>query len=159
MRRIPPSNNKTNIKDEITVEFPTVGLRDVVRGAAYNLAGQDDAGIRLEIAHHLMANFRALNTASYRLKQKHKECKRNVKYDDEHADLVLDFKTSDKARWMKLRPAQARELLVEGGDEAEEISTADMSRLLGETRIMEASLRRRMDWRKTNRTERTQCLF
>ena len=35
LRRIPPSKNST-IKGEVTVEFPSVELRDVVRGAAYN---------------------------------------------------------------------------------------------------------------------------
>ena len=87
LRRIPPSKNST-IKGEVTVEFPSVELRDIVRGAAYNLAGMPEAGIRLEIPHHLMANFKALNAASYRLKQKYKDCRRNVKFDDEDMDLV-----------------------------------------------------------------------
>lgn len=131
LRRIPAAPRKKNgIKDEVTVEFPSVELRDVVRGAAYNLAGQKEAGIRLEIAHHLVANFNALSSASFRLKNKHPNCKRNIKYDDENFDLVLDFKTSEDARWRKLRPQQARELLRETGDAAEEVSTADMSEIL-----------------------------
>ena len=78
LRRIPPAN-KNGIKHEVTVEFPTVDLRDVVRSAAYNLAGQPGAGIRLEIAHHLMPNFKALSSTSYKLKQKYPGCKRNMR--------------------------------------------------------------------------------
>ena len=102
-----------------------------MRGAAYNLAGQAEAGIRLEIPHHLMANFKALSSASYRLKLKYKNCKRNIKYDDETCDLVLDFKTGEDCPWKKLRPAQARQLLKEEGGSAEEVSTSDMSDILG----------------------------
>ena len=130
IRRI-PSNKGSKIEYEATVEFPSVELRDVVKGAAYNLAGQANAGIRLEIAHHLMANFKALSTASYKLKQKFPGCKRNIKYDDEHLDLILDFKTADNDRWKRLRPEQARELQKAGGEAAEEMSTSDMSELLG----------------------------
>ena len=64
IRRIPAGRKKSGIAHEVLVEFPTVDLRDVVRGAAYNLASHPDSGIRLEIPHHLMANFKALNTAS-----------------------------------------------------------------------------------------------
>ena len=132
IRKIPPARGKSGIQNEITVEFPTVDLRDVVRGAAYNLAGQTDAGIRLEIPHHLMSNFKALNSASYKLRQKYKECRRNVKFDDDECDLVLDFKISEEAGWKRLKPSQARELLRKGGEAAEEVSVADMNELLEE---------------------------
>lgn len=113
---------------EVTVEFLTVNLRDVVKSSAYNLAGDRESGIRLEIPHHLMQNFKALNAASYKLKMKFPQCKRNIKYDDERCDLVLDFCTDDKSRWKKLKPEQAREMQREG--EAEAMSTSDMSELL-----------------------------
>ena len=77
-----------------------------------------------------MANFKALNAASYRLKQRYKDCRRNVKFDDEDIDLVLDFKISDKTGWEKLKPTQARKLLAEDGGMAERMSTADMTKLL-----------------------------
>ena len=132
IRRIPaPRNNKGDIQHKVTVEFPTVDLRDVVRGPAYNLAGQKEAGIRLEVPHHLMANFKALNAASYRLRMKFKECKRNVKFDDENYDLILDFKTSPDSNWRRLRPKQVRDFLREEGAEAEELSTADLGELFG----------------------------
>ena len=130
IRKLPPAGGKSTITHEITVEFPTVDLRDLVRSAAYNLAGQPEAGIRLKIPHHLMSNFKALNSASYKLKQKYKDCKRNVKYDDEKLELVLDFKTSDESIWKRLVPARAKELLCNGGESVEEVSVTDMTELL-----------------------------
>ena len=130
LRRIPSPKGNSNIKNEVTVEFPSTDLRDAVRSAAFNLAGHPDAGIRLEIPHHLMSNFKALNAASYKLKQRHKNCKRNIKYADEDFDLVLDFKTSENDRWRRLKPAQARELMLNEGEAAEEISTADLTEIL-----------------------------
>ena len=121
----------STIDHEVAVEFPTVDLRDVVRQSAYNLAGKTNCGIRLEIAHHLMANFKALNTASFKLKQKHSSCKRNIKYDDETLDLVLDFKLDEDANWKKLRPSQARQMLKNEGV-SEEVTASDMSNILNE---------------------------
>ena len=130
IRRIPNNQRVSGgIKDEAMVEFPSVDLRDAVRAAAYNLAGQQ-AGIRLEVPHHLMNNFKALNTAAYRIKQKFPLCKRNVKFDDEINDLVLDFKTSDEDRWRKVRPQQARDMLKNDVNAVEEMSSADLSELL-----------------------------
>ena len=129
IRRVPKANNPT-IQHEVAVEFPTVDLRDVVRGAAYNLANHEDSGIRLEIAHHLMNNFKALNSASYRIKTRFPQCKRNIKYDDEMCDLILEFRTTPgSGTWKRLRPDQARIMLSEEG-RAEEMSASDMSELL-----------------------------
>ena len=71
-----PVGQRGRVKYKTTVEFPSVELRDVVKRAAYNLAGQDRAGMRLEIAHHLMANFKALNAVSCKLKKKFPNCRR-----------------------------------------------------------------------------------
>ena len=128
IRRIPKGPN-SKIEDEVSVEFSSVELRDVVKSAAYNLAQERNAGIRLEVAHHLMSNFKALNRASYRLKQKFSACKRNVRYDDERLDLVLDFKPSEKSGRKRLRPDQAREMNKSEG-EAEEMSAVDVSEML-----------------------------
>ena len=130
--RIPSAGGKNNkIKHEVVVEFPTVDLRDIVRKAAYNLAGSPESGLRLEVPHHLMKNFKALEATSYRLKQKYKAMKRNIKFDDECCDLVLEFKLHEDAPWKRLKPDQARELQREDGG-AEEVSAADVTSLLGE---------------------------
>ena len=129
VRRVPKSKGST-ISNEAVVRFPTVDLRDVVRGAAYNLAGDNGSGIRLEIAHHLMNNFKALSNASYKLRQKYNKCKRNIKYDDEVCDLVLEFKTNpDGGHWRRLRPEQAKQMEDEA--RVDEMSASDMSELLG----------------------------
>ena len=132
IRRVPTGKKKGGIEHEVVVEFPTVDLRDVVRAAAYNLANHPDSGIRLEIPHHLMANFKALSSASYQLKQKFPQCKRNMKYDDESTDLVLDFKTGQDQPWRKLRPAQAKGIGRGTSSHVEEMSTDDMTELLEE---------------------------
>ena len=65
-----PKTRTSKIVGEVIIEFPTVDFRDAVRASAFNLAGHKDSGIRLEIPNHLMNNFRALNKAGYKLKQK-----------------------------------------------------------------------------------------
>lgn len=119
------------VKHEVVVEFSTVDLRDIVRRSAYNLAGESNTGIRLEVPHHLMKNFKALEAASYKLKQKYKGLKRNIKFDDEVCDLALEFRLHTDAPWKKLRPDQAKEMQRIGG-EAEEVSAVDVASLLGE---------------------------
>ena len=124
------NNNKSTIKHEAVVEFPTVDLRDLVRRSAFNLAGDRTAGIRLDVPHHLMKNFKALEAASYKLKQKYKGMRRNIKFDDELCDLVLEFRLHDSAPWKRLLPQQARDFQRSEG-EAEEVSAADITSLLG----------------------------
>lgn len=77
-----------------------------------------------------MENFKALSTASYRLKRRYPECKRNIKYDDERLDMILDFKTTSDTAWKRLRPSQARTVLKDEGL-SEEVSASDLSELLG----------------------------
>ena len=77
-----------------------------------------------------MNNFRALNQAGYKLKQKHPQCRRNIKFDDETCNIVMEFRTEEGAAWKRLLPDQARQL---GGASAiENVSAADMTSLLGE---------------------------
>ena len=132
IRKISTGHKKQgNIVNEVTVEFPTIELRNVVRAAAYNLAGHPEAGIRLKIPHHLMANFKALNAAAYKLKSCYSGCKRNIKYDDELCDLVLDCKTDEESSWKKIRPIQAKEFLKDNGGAADELLVAKLTELLG----------------------------
>lgn len=128
IRRI-PNGRDVKIRFEVSVEFPSVEVRDAVRNAAFNLAGHADSGIRLEIPHHLMANFKALNNASYKLRQKFPGCKRNIKYDDEACDLVLDFRTGQASQWRTLTAGEAKKMAREDGG-IDRISAADLSELL-----------------------------
>ena len=128
IRKIPKGRD-SKMKHEVSVEFPSVEIRDVVRSAAFNLADQPDAGIRLEIAPHLMSDFKALSNASYRLRQKFPGCRRNIKYDDECCNLVLDFRTNETTQWRTLRADEARKMATEAG-RVDNISASDMSELL-----------------------------
>ena len=127
IRKIPRSQN-SKIVNEVAVDFHSVELRDVVRAAAFNLAPFPNCGIRLEVAHHLMNNFKSLSTASFKLQKRFPLCKRNIKYDDERCDLVLDFKTGPDHPWKKVRPDQAKTLT--GGDAFDEVSASDLTDLL-----------------------------
>lgn len=127
--RVPAGPAKGTIRHEAVVEFPTVDFRDIVRKVAYNLAGEPGSGIRLEVPHHLMKNFKALESASYKLKQKFKNMRRNIKFDDERCDLCLEFKLKEGSPWKRIRPEQAKEMQRAEG-EAEELSVDDITSLL-----------------------------
>ena len=83
----------SRIKDEVVVVFSTVEIRDAVRRAAKELAGDNGAGIRLEVPRGLQPSLKALEAVSYNLKQKNNGIKRNIRFDDLAQDLVLDFNT------------------------------------------------------------------
>ena len=92
---------------EVIITFPDVETRDAVRSAAPRLAGKKDMGMRLEIPEALRPSLRALDSTSYLLKQTNPLLKRNIKYDDEVMDLVMDIKLNEAAPWRKIRPDQA----------------------------------------------------
>ena len=120
-------------QDEAVVVFRDREFRDGVRSAAFNLAGQDEAGIRLDVPEYLMSNFKALEGVSYDLKQKHGGVKRNIRYDDEVMDLVLDFKIDEEAGWKRIRPQEARKTRSgrTGRNDREEVSLEDLLGILG----------------------------
>ena len=63
--------------------------------------------MRLEIPESLRPSLRALESMSYMLKQSNPSLKRNIKYDDEVMDLVMDIRLNESAQWRKVRPEQA----------------------------------------------------
>ena len=89
----------------------------------------------MEIPQYLQPSLKSLEALSYALKKKFPRIRRNIKFDDEKLDLVLDFHTdpgADSPQWKKIRPSEAS--LVRGGaagrDRLEELSGADVGRLL-----------------------------
>ena len=103
------------------------------------LAGDLDAGVRLEIPYSLQPNLKVLGSVSYNLKKKYPQLKRNIKFDDEEMDLVLHFSTDPESNipWKKVRPAQAKALKARlGGSIAnngiEEITEEGLENLLEE---------------------------
>ena len=104
-----PFGPKSRYRHEVVVLFDSVEARDIVRGAAPNLASQEsDTGIRLEVPYHLRSHMKALQQMSYNIKQKHHAARRNILYDDESMDLVLDFCLGADLPWRRLTAAQAK---------------------------------------------------
>ena len=54
------ASNGPRIKDEITAVFSSIEVRDAVRRAAKELAGDNEAGIRLEVPTRLQPSLKAL---------------------------------------------------------------------------------------------------
>ena len=106
VRRV-ETRGKSNQK-EVAVTFLDVDTRDAVRSEASNLAGQSEAGIRLEIPDYLRPSLRSLESVSYHMKKAHPGMKRNVRFDDEALDLVLDVKLGENHPWKRIRPSQAQ---------------------------------------------------
>ena len=96
------------IVGEHVVTFRTSEIRDLVRATAKNLAGDNLSEMRLHLPGHLESNFKALESISYALKQKHPTLKRNIKYDDANRDLQLDFQINPGQEWQTILPEQAR---------------------------------------------------
>ena len=67
---------------------------------------------------------------SYNLKKIHPGLKRNVKFDDEVLDLVLDIKLDDSAQWRKIRPEQAMTVNVSLPGKEDDVEV-DSHELLG----------------------------
>ena len=103
-----PYGPAAKIKDEVIVSYHSTDVRDAVKAAAKNLAGKGrDFGVRLELPNHLKSAMKALQSVSYELKTKFPEARRNVLFDDETMDLVLDFCTREGEPWKRLNSAQA----------------------------------------------------
>ena len=130
------SNPKSRIKNEVCVVFVSQEVRDVVRRGARELAGDPSTGIRLEIPRHLQKNLKALESISYALKRKRPGMRRNVKFNDDRLDLVLDFcidPDKDDAVWKKIRPDQAkaaRSRMVVGGEPSTDVDESELDSLL-----------------------------
>ena len=133
-----PFGPKSKIKKELIIWFPTTEARDVVKGAARNLAalGQE-YGVRHEIPNHLKTNMQALQTVSYDIKQRHPTARRNVVFDDGAMDLALDFCTREGEQWRRISSRQARQAKArrgkQGGDERE-VGDEELDRILGRSK-------------------------
>ena len=90
--------------------FASQDIQDAIRRAAKELAGDDAAGIRLEIPNNLQDSLKSLEAVSYALKRKNPKMRRNVKFDDNRLYLMLDFCIDPEggAPWRCLQPDQAR---------------------------------------------------
>ena len=109
VRRV-PSGPSARVRDEVIVKFQTIDIRDAVKGAARNLAGKGpDYGVRLELPDHLKSSMKSIQAVSYDIKKRYPQARRNVLFDDETQELVLDFCTREGEAWRRLTSAQAKE--------------------------------------------------
>ena len=108
VRRV-PAGPGSKIQREAIVTFETIDARDVVKASARNLAGKGaDYGVRLEIPNKLKTAMKDLQAASYQIKQRHPDARRNVLLDDDNMDLVLDFSLKEGGPWRRMTSKQAR---------------------------------------------------
>ena len=103
-----PHGPAARIKHEAMVTYMSVDIRDAVKGAARNLAGLgSDYGVRLELPNHLKSTMKTLQAVSFELKTKFPLSRRNVLFDDEAMDLVLDFTAGEDKPWRRITSKQA----------------------------------------------------
>ena len=85
---------------------------------------------------HISSNLKALEAVSYNLKQKNKEVKRSIKFDDHVMDLVLDFNIDPSApgsHWKRVTAVQAKQMrskLAPTGGRAAEVTDNELSTML-----------------------------
>ena len=61
-----------------------------------------------EIPNHLKANMKALQSLSFSIKSKHSGAKRNILFDDDALDLVMDFCLGEGQPWKRVTARQAK---------------------------------------------------
>ena len=104
---------KPKNSNEVCVIFDTKQIRDTVKAQGPNLANhREDAGMRLQIPDNLQKDFKALMSMAYELKQKNKDLKRNVKFDEESLGLFMDVQMKRDGDWKRIRPSQAHRHLA-----------------------------------------------
>ena len=121
VRRV-PFGPAAKIKHEAIITFQSLEVRDAVRSAARNLAGKSEYGVRLEIPNSLKSAMNSLQSASFEIRQKFPNSRRNVLFDDESMSLVLDFCTTEGGAWRRMTARQAKERKKKAGPKAGQTS-------------------------------------
>ena len=118
-------------RNEIIATFESRIERDCVKGAGINLAGQSEVGMGIHVPGHLMDNLVALNGVGFGIKQRQKDVKRAIKFDDVNQDIYMDICID--GQWKKITPTKARKVAKQiptlGG--AASLSVEDLTGLVG----------------------------
>ena len=93
---------------EALATFESRVERDCVKAAGINLAGQTEVGMAIHVPGFLMDNLTALNGVGYTIKQKQKNVKRAIKFDDTNQDIYMDICID--GQWRKITPTKARQV-------------------------------------------------
>ena len=99
--------NQGQPKDEVIVTFKTRDMRDRVKSAGANLAGQAAAGIRIHVPGFLLDDFHTLQSVGYHMKKKDENVRRSIKFDDQTFSLVMDVKIGEN--WKRITAEEAKE--------------------------------------------------
>ena len=120
---------RAKIKGEVIAVFATNQIRDDIKAAARELAGDVDSGIRLEVPASLQANLKALEAVSFNMKKNYPNLKRNVRFDDEAMDLILHFcpDPDTTEHWRRLRPDQAKAMKAKMTGQGSSSNTMDVT--------------------------------
>ena len=104
------------VKDEVTVKFTNISVRDFVASYAFNLGsfaddeGMPTAGVRLEIPPHLVGLFQDFQGYGGFLKKQHgRGFKRSVKFEDKDMTLTMDIKLPGSDEWLLVDHSMAAE--------------------------------------------------
>jgi hypothetical protein len=109
IKKLPEGRNKKFAKEAV-IKFESVSDRDMIKGAAFRLAGKHDHSIRLELPNHLLSQHRLLSSAAQKLRQSSQGSRTNVRFDDDNLGLVLDYRTKQDLNWKRLYPEEARQV-------------------------------------------------
>ena len=125
---------KPKNKNEVCVIFDTKQVRDTFKAQGPNLANyREEAGMRLQIPDNLQKDFKALMSMAYELKQKNKELRRNIKFDEENLGLFMDVQTEKEGDWKRIRPGQAyKHLAARKKAGPDEMNDDEIASLLGD---------------------------
>ena len=122
---------KNKNKDEYIVTFESKHIRDAVKAAATNLVNfRETAGMRLHIPDHLQRDFRTLMNVSYDLKKRHKELRRNIKFDEEDKGLFMDIRMDEGSDWRRIKPEHAA-AAAKRRNKTKDLDAEDLQSLLG----------------------------
>ena len=95
-----PYGPKSKFQKEMIVRFPSVETRYLVKGAARNLSSKGkEYRVRHKLPDFLKIAMSNLQAVWYEIRQRHPEARRNVRFDDENMDLVLDFSLREGDPW------------------------------------------------------------
>jgi hypothetical protein len=114
IKKLPPGRDK-RLSEEAIVKFSGPADRDMVKGAAFRLAGKQGHSIRLEIPNHLLSQHRILSSVAHKLRQANQGSRTNIKFQDGEMTLVLDYRVGNDGQWKRLYPEQAAEVAQRQG--------------------------------------------
>ena len=108
--------------------FDQVRTRDYVRTHAKNL--QSGFSLRLDIPPHLRGDYVKLQDLGFRLKKSNETCKRNIKFDDQTQELVMDF-CVDEETWKTVTVAEAKNFLgTRSKQRLNSVTSAELNNLI-----------------------------